>query len=215
MSACFARSAVFLSVSAKNGARSPVVMSIRTIGESAARDRAGSDAGGRLVGETPVGNIASIGATAENPSHRFSTVGSTTIRSTLVGIASRGMSSWMPDVVGAGFEYVIDGHGSMQPCPPSGLQASAIDGSAPSGPSVWSPPPHAASGTETANASASAVGSAVDDLIARTVAPPPEAVDGFMAPPLAELRAAGSSARRSSRSGPSSSGCRAPCADRR
>jgi len=92
---------------------------------------------GKPSGDTPFGNIASAGAISEKPSHLLNSVGSTMMPSAFVGMASRGMSTRYPvaDEASA-FAYAIDGHGNMQPCPPSGLHSSGIP--------LESLPPHAA-----------------------------------------------------------------------
>jgi hypothetical protein len=122
ISALCAGSVKFASASAKNGARSPVSMSSSTIGESAASDACGSLNVGRFAIETPFGNIASIGPVGENPSHRLTIFGSIAILSPLIGIASIVSATRNPVFeVESVFANAIDGHGSRQPCPPSGL----------------------------------------------------------------------------------------------
>src|SRR5690349_21246525 len=98
-----------------------------TIGESARSDASGSFQVGNPAADSPVGNIASMGATAEKPSQRLNESGSTTMPSAFTGIASRGIASRYPVADDASsFAYTIDGHGNMQPCPPSGLHASGM-----------------------------------------------------------------------------------------
>src|SRR5678816_43804 len=115
ISARFVMSSVFASTSANSGTRSPVAMLTITTAASGASDWLGSLNVGKPSGDTPFGNIASIGAISEKPSHLLNSVGSTMMPSAFVGMASRGMSTRYPvaDEASA-FAYAIDGHGNMQ-----------------------------------------------------------------------------------------------------
>src|SRR5664279_2890390 len=130
------------SISAKNGARSPVSMSSTTIGEFVVSDASGSLNDGRFVTLTPFGKIASIGPVGEKPSQRLIRLGSIEILSPFFGIASIGTSTRMPVAeVASVFVNAIEGHGNMHDWPPSGLHSSAIP--------VPLSPPHAAANPTT------------------------------------------------------------------
>ena len=113
-------------------------MSTRTIGEFGASDSSGFLCDGSPATDTPVGNATSIGPLIVKPSYRLSGPGSTVTLSSLVGIDSTGMSRRNPvDEVVSTFRYVADGHGNMQPSPPSGLHSFGM-------PLVFPSSPHAA-----------------------------------------------------------------------
>src|SRR5580692_5228853 len=118
----FDGSGMFASTSAKNGRRSPVSTLITTIGESAASDASGSIQPGKFAEPTPVSNCTSIGPVGEKPSHAPKCVKSIDVPSTFSGIAASGGSNLNPVAVDESASmYAIDGHGNMQPAPPSGL----------------------------------------------------------------------------------------------
>src|SRR5687768_15649494 len=97
------------------------------IGESAASDASGLFQVGSPALDTPVGNAASIGPVGEKPSQRLNGSGSNATASRFLGIASIGISSRRPvTVVESLTSYAADGHGSKQPCPPSGLHRSGM-----------------------------------------------------------------------------------------
>src|SRR5215475_3272551 len=89
-------SEMFVSISAKNGARSPVSSSTRMIGESAASESSGVLNDGRFVTDTPAGNDARMKPDGEKPSQRENRFESTGMLSTFVGMPSAGSASRTP-----------------------------------------------------------------------------------------------------------------------
>src|SRR6187551_515959 len=112
------------STSTTNGARTPDVMSTRTIGESLASD-ASAVIDTAAIG---TGNVASSGPIVEKPSQRLNGPGWIDLPSRFRGIASLGNASRNPVAENSAsrFAYAIDGHGNRQLSPPSGLQSSGI-----------------------------------------------------------------------------------------
>jgi len=103
------------SSSAKCATRSPVVMSINTVGLSGASEMSMLSAGGRPSAETPPGNDITIGAEGEKPSALFQPVGSIVKPSKLVGRVLSGIARWRPViVVASSTSKTADGHGVMQ-----------------------------------------------------------------------------------------------------